>query len=124
MAIGTKWVFRNKKDKRCIVIRNKARLVAQGHTQEEGIDYDEVFSPVARIKAIRLFLANASFNDFVLCQMDVKSTLLYGKVKEEVIDDLFNQLQRLSTYSKIYLRLGNHQLRVRDEDIPKTAFRI
>nr|GEZ07116.1 copia protein [Tanacetum cinerariifolium] len=81
---STKWVFRNKKDKRCIVIRNKARLVAQGHTQEEGIDYDEVFSPVARIKAIRLFLANASFNDFVLCQMDVKSTLLYGKVKEEV----------------------------------------
>ncbi|GJV42687.1 putative ribonuclease H-like domain-containing protein [Tanacetum coccineum] len=56
-AIGTKWVFRNKKDERGIVIRNKARLVAQGYTQEEGIDYDEVFAPVARIEAIRLFLA-------------------------------------------------------------------
>ncbi|GJX73515.1 putative ribonuclease H-like domain-containing protein [Tanacetum coccineum] len=58
-AIGTKWVFRNKKDERGIVIRNKARLVAQGYTQEEGIDYDEVFAPVARIEAIRLFLAYA-----------------------------------------------------------------
>ncbi|GJU30493.1 uncharacterized mitochondrial protein-like protein [Tanacetum coccineum] len=56
-AIGFKWVFRNKKDERGIVIRNKARLVAQGYTQEEGIDYDEVFAPVARIEAIRLFLA-------------------------------------------------------------------
>ncbi|GJV64870.1 putative ribonuclease H-like domain-containing protein [Tanacetum coccineum] len=53
-AISTKWVYRNKKDERGIVIRNKARLVAQGHTQEEGIDYDEVFAPVARIEAIRL----------------------------------------------------------------------
>nr|GFC25077.1 hypothetical protein [Tanacetum cinerariifolium] len=56
-AIGTKWVYRNKKDERGIVIRNKARLVAQGHTQEEGIDYEEVFAPVVRIEAIRLFLA-------------------------------------------------------------------
>ncbi|GJT04006.1 putative ribonuclease H-like domain-containing protein [Tanacetum coccineum] len=71
-AIGTKWVFRNKKDERGIVIRNKARLVAQGYTQEEGIDYDEVFAPVARIEAIRLFLAYASFKDFVVYQMDVK----------------------------------------------------
>ncbi|GJV99513.1 putative ribonuclease H-like domain-containing protein [Tanacetum coccineum] len=63
-AIGTKWVFRNKKDERGIVIRNKARLVAQGHRQEEGIDYEEVFAPVARIEAIRLFLAYASFMGF------------------------------------------------------------
>ncbi|GJY93262.1 putative ribonuclease H-like domain-containing protein [Tanacetum coccineum] len=83
-AIGTKWVFRNKKDERGIVIRNKARLVAQGYTQEEGIDYDEVFAPVARIEAIRLFLAYASFKDFVVYQMDVKSAFLYGKIKEEV----------------------------------------
>nr|GEV55419.1 hypothetical protein [Tanacetum cinerariifolium] len=69
-AIGTKWVFRNKKDERGIVIRNKARLVAQGHTQEEGIDYEEVFSPVARIEAIRLFLAYASFMGFMVYQMD------------------------------------------------------
>ncbi|GJT08431.1 putative ribonuclease H-like domain-containing protein [Tanacetum coccineum] len=83
-AIGSKWVFRNKKDERGIMIRNKARLVAQGYTQEEGIDYDEVFAPVARIEAIMLFLAYASFKDFVVYQMDVKSVFLYGKIKEEV----------------------------------------
>ncbi|GJS38229.1 putative ribonuclease H-like domain-containing protein [Tanacetum coccineum] len=83
-AIGTKWVYRNKKDERGIMIKNKARLVAQGYTQEEGIDYDEVFAPVARIEAIRLFLAYASFKDFVVYQMDVKSAFLYGKIEEEV----------------------------------------
>ncbi|GJX45793.1 putative ribonuclease H-like domain-containing protein [Tanacetum coccineum] len=83
-AIGTKWVFRNKKDERGIVIKNKARLVAHGYTQEEGIDYDEVFAPVARIEAIRLFLAYASFKDFVVYHMDVKSDFLYGKIEEEV----------------------------------------
>nr|GEV35544.1 ribonuclease H-like domain-containing protein [Tanacetum cinerariifolium] len=83
-AIGSKWVFRNKKDERGIVIRNKAQLVAQGHTQEEGIDYDEVFTLVAKIKAIRLFLAYASFMGFVEYQMDVKSAFLYGTIKEEV----------------------------------------
>ncbi|GJY37201.1 putative ribonuclease H-like domain-containing protein [Tanacetum coccineum] len=74
----------NKKDERGIVIRNKARLVAQGYTQEEGIDYDEVFAPVARIKAIRLFLAYASFMGFMVYQMDVKSAFLYGQIEEEV----------------------------------------
>ncbi|GJU70632.1 putative ribonuclease H-like domain-containing protein [Tanacetum coccineum] len=83
-AIGTKWVFRNKKDERGIVIRNKARLVAQGHRQEEGIDYEEVFAPVARIEAIRLFLAYASFMGFLVYQMDVKSAFLYGTIEEEV----------------------------------------
>ncbi|GJQ99680.1 DNA-directed DNA polymerase [Tanacetum coccineum] len=73
-----------KKDERGIVIKNKARLVAQGYTQEEGIDYDEVFAHVARIEAIRLFLAYASFKDFVVYQMDVKSAFLYGKIEEEV----------------------------------------
>nr|GEW19738.1 copia protein [Tanacetum cinerariifolium] len=83
-AIGSKWIFRNKKDERGIVIRNKARLVAQGHTQEEGIDYEEVFAPVARIEAIRLFLAYASFMGFMVYQMDVKSAFLYGTIEEEV----------------------------------------
>nr|GEY37308.1 putative ribonuclease H-like domain-containing protein [Tanacetum cinerariifolium] len=83
-AIGTKWVYRNKKDERGIVIRNKARLVAQGHTQEEGIDYEEVFAPVAIIEAIRLFLAYASFMGFPVYQMDVKSEFLYGIIEEEV----------------------------------------
>ncbi|GKC07907.1 putative ribonuclease H-like domain-containing protein [Tanacetum coccineum] len=83
-AIGTKWVYKNKKDERGIVIKNKVRLVAQGYTQEEGIDYVEVFAPVARIKAIRLFLAYASFKDLVVYQMDVKSAFLYGKIEEDV----------------------------------------
>ncbi|GJV75336.1 putative ribonuclease H-like domain-containing protein, partial [Tanacetum coccineum] len=74
----------NKKDERGIVIRNKARLVAQGHTQEEGIDYDEVFAPVARIEAIRIFLAYASYMGFMVYQMDVKSAFLYGQIEEEV----------------------------------------
>ncbi|GJY34704.1 putative ribonuclease H-like domain-containing protein [Tanacetum coccineum] len=83
-AIGTKWVFRNKRDERSIVVKNKARLVAQGHRQEEGIDYDEVFAPVARIEAIRLFLAFASYMGFLVYQMDVKSAFLYGTIEEEV----------------------------------------
>nr|GEV90890.1 putative ribonuclease H-like domain-containing protein [Tanacetum cinerariifolium] len=82
--IGTKWVYRNKKDERGIVVRNKARLVAQGHTQEESIDYEEVFAPVARIEAIRLFLAYASFMGFLVYQMDIKSAFIYGTVEEEV----------------------------------------
>nr|GEU73425.1 reverse transcriptase domain-containing protein [Tanacetum cinerariifolium] len=72
-AIGTKWVF-----------RNKARHVTQGHTHEEGIDYEEVFDPLARIEAIRLFLAYASFMGFMVYQIDVKSAFLYGTIKEEV----------------------------------------
>ncbi|GJR59412.1 putative ribonuclease H-like domain-containing protein [Tanacetum coccineum] len=83
-VIGTKWVYRNKRDERGVVVRNKARLVAQGYTQEECIDYDEVFAPVARIEAIRLFLAFASFMGFIVFQMDVKSAFLYGTIDEEV----------------------------------------
>ncbi|GKE18976.1 putative ribonuclease H-like domain-containing protein, partial [Tanacetum coccineum] len=83
-AIGTKWIFKNKTDERGIVIKNKARLVAQGHTQEEGIDYDEVFALVARIEAIRLFLAYSSFMGFIVYQMYVKSAFLYGQIEKEV----------------------------------------
>ncbi|GJR87521.1 putative ribonuclease H-like domain-containing protein, partial [Tanacetum coccineum] len=83
-VIGTKWVYKNKRDERGVVVRNKARLVAQGYRQEEGIDYDEVFAPVARIEAIRLFLAFASFMGFIVYQMDVKSAFLYGTIDEEV----------------------------------------
>ncbi|GJY93767.1 putative ribonuclease H-like domain-containing protein [Tanacetum coccineum] len=83
-VIGTRWVYRNKKDERGVVVRNKARLVAQGHRQEEGIDYDEVFAPVARLEAIRLFLAFASYMGFIVYQMDVKSAFLYGTIEEEV----------------------------------------
>nr|GEV10982.1 hypothetical protein [Tanacetum cinerariifolium] len=83
-AIGTKWVFRNKNDERGIVVRKKARLYAQGHTHEEGINYEEVFAPFARIEAIRLFLAYASFMGFMVYQMDVKSAFLYETIEEEV----------------------------------------
>ncbi|GJY46390.1 putative ribonuclease H-like domain-containing protein [Tanacetum coccineum] len=86
--IGTKWVYRNKKDERGIIVRNKARLVAQGYTQEEGIDYDEVFATVARIEAIRLFFAYASFIGFIVYQMDVKSAFLYGTIEEEDKGDI------------------------------------
>ena len=65
-VIGTKWVFKNKRDERGIVIRNKARLVAQGYKEEEGINYEEVFEPLARTEAIRLFLAYASYMGFTV----------------------------------------------------------
>nr|GEU45687.1 putative ribonuclease H-like domain-containing protein [Tanacetum cinerariifolium] len=83
-AIGTKWILKNKRDTKGIVCRNKARLVAQGHRQEEGTDYTDVFSLVSRIEAIRIFLAFASFIGFKVYQMDVKSAFLYGKIAEEV----------------------------------------
>ena len=81
-VIGTKWVFRNKLDEHGTVTRNKARLVAQGYRQEEGIDYDETFAPVARLEAIRLFLAFAAHKGFKVYQMDVKNAILNGKLKE------------------------------------------
>nr|GEW70742.1 putative ribonuclease H-like domain-containing protein [Tanacetum cinerariifolium] len=83
-AIGTKWVYRNKKDERGVIVRNTTRLVAQRHRQEEGIYYDEVFAPVARIEAIRIFLAFASYMGFIVYQMDVKSAFLYGTIDKEV----------------------------------------
>ncbi|KAI3685662.1 hypothetical protein L6452_34917 [Arctium lappa] len=83
-VIGTKWVFRNKKDESGVVVRNKARFVAKGYCQQEGIDYDETFAPVARIKAIRIFLAYAAHKNFTVYQMDVKSAFLNGVLHEEV----------------------------------------
>ncbi|KAD5318024.1 hypothetical protein E3N88_17970 [Mikania micrantha] len=82
--IGTRWVFRNKTDDRGIIIKNKARLVVQGYCQEEGIDYDETFAPVARLEAIRLFLAFAISHNIKVYQMDIKSAFLYGTIKKEV----------------------------------------
>ena len=83
-VIGTRWVFRNKMDENDIIVRNKARLVAQGFNQEELIDYEETFAPVARLEAIRMLLAFACFKDFVLYQMDVKNAFLNGFINEEV----------------------------------------
>ncbi|GJW49679.1 retrovirus-related pol polyprotein from transposon TNT 1-94 [Tanacetum coccineum] len=82
IVIGSKWVFRNKKDKHGTTTKNKARLVAQGYSQEEGIDYNETFAPVERMEAIRIFLAFATYMNFKVYQMDVKSAFQNGKVKE------------------------------------------
>ncbi|GJX83132.1 retrovirus-related pol polyprotein from transposon TNT 1-94 [Tanacetum coccineum] len=81
--IGTKWVFRNKLDENDVVSQNKARLVAQGYNQQEGIDYDETYAPVARLESIRILLAYAYAIDFKLFQMDVKSAFLNGFINEE-----------------------------------------
>nr|GEX05687.1 retrovirus-related Pol polyprotein from transposon TNT 1-94 [Tanacetum cinerariifolium] len=81
--IKTKWIFKNKIDESSLVIRNKARLVPVGYSEQEGIDYDDTFAPVARIEAIRLFLAYATHKDFIVFQMDVKTAFLNGILKEE-----------------------------------------
>nr|GEZ43519.1 retrovirus-related Pol polyprotein from transposon TNT 1-94 [Tanacetum cinerariifolium] len=83
-VIKTKWIFKNKKDESSLVIRNKARLVAVGYSQQEGIDYDETFAHVSRIEAIRLFLAYAAHKDFIVYQMDLKTTFLNEILKEKV----------------------------------------
>jgi hypothetical protein len=82
--IGTKWVFRNKKDEHGVVTRNKARLVAKSYLQVECLDFDETFAPVAMLESIRMLLAYATYHGFKLYQIDVKSTFLNGSIKEEV----------------------------------------
>ena len=74
--IGAKWVFRNKLDENGVIVRNKAILVAKGYSQEEGVDYDTTFAPIARLEAIRMFLAFAAHSKFKVYQMDVKSAFL------------------------------------------------
>jgi hypothetical protein len=82
--VGTKWVFRNKQDKHGAVTKNKARLVAKGYAQVAGLDFEETFSPVARLESIRILLAYVAHHSFRLFQMDVKSAFLNGPIKEEV----------------------------------------
>ena len=83
-VVDTKWVFRNKIDPDGIITRNKARLVAKGYSQQEGIDYDETYAPVARLEAIRIFLDYDAHMKFKVFQMDVKSAFLNGELEEEV----------------------------------------
>ncbi|GJU28341.1 retrovirus-related pol polyprotein from transposon TNT 1-94 [Tanacetum coccineum] len=83
-VIKLKWLWKNKKDEDQTVIRNKARLVAKGYAQEEGIDFDESFAPVARLEAVRIFVAYAAHKSFPIYQMDVKTAFLNGPLKEEV----------------------------------------
>ncbi|GKF99594.1 retrovirus-related pol polyprotein from transposon TNT 1-94, partial [Tanacetum coccineum] len=82
--IGTKWVYRNKLDENGVVTRNKAMLVAQGYNQQEGIDYDETYAPIARLESVRILLAYACALDFKLYQMDMKSAFLNDFINEEV----------------------------------------
>nr|GEY43691.1 hypothetical protein [Tanacetum cinerariifolium] len=83
-VINLKWLWKNKRDEESIVIRNKSRLVAKGYAQKEGVDFEESFAPVARLEAVRLFIANAAHKSFTVYQMDVKTEFLYGPMKEEV----------------------------------------
>ncbi|GJU28884.1 retrovirus-related pol polyprotein from transposon TNT 1-94, partial [Tanacetum coccineum] len=84
MIIKLKWLWKNKKDEDQTVIRNKARLVAKGYAQEEGVDFKESFAPVARLEAVRIFVAHAAHKSFPIYQMDVKTAFLNGPLKEEV----------------------------------------
>nr|GFC14035.1 Gag-Pol polyprotein [Tanacetum cinerariifolium] len=84
-----KWLFKNKHDEEQTVIRNKSRLVVRGYRQEEGIDFEESFASVARMEAIRIFLAYAAHKSFNVFQMDVKTAFLHGSLKEDVyVDDI------------------------------------
>lgn len=83
-VIGGKWIFRNKLDESGKVVRNKARFVCKGYAQQEGIDFGETFAPVARLESIRMFLAYASYKNFTVYQMDVKTAFLNGYLEEEV----------------------------------------
>ena len=97
-VIGTKWIFKNKQDENGIVVRNKARLVGQGFSQVEGIDYGETYAPVARLESICILLAYASHHNFKLQQMDVKSAFLNGPLKELVY---VNQHRGLRTQNSL-----------------------
>ncbi|XP_076924752.1 putative mitochondrial protein AtMg00820 [Bidens hawaiensis] len=78
-VVGTRWVYKNRKDDKGVIIRNKARLVVQGFSQREGLGYDEVYAHVSRLEPIHLFLDYTSYMNFKVYQMDVKTTFLYEK---------------------------------------------
>jgi hypothetical protein len=80
-VIGTKWIFKNKLNENGEIIKNKARLVCKGYSQVQGIDFEETFGHVERLEAIKMFLAFASFKDFKIYQMDVKSEFLNRTLK-------------------------------------------
>nr|GEZ85305.1 Gag-Pol polyprotein [Tanacetum cinerariifolium] len=83
-VINLKWLWKNKRDEENTIIRNKSRLVAKGYVQKEGVDFEESFAPVVRLKAVRLFIAYAAHKSFTIYQMDVKTAFLYGPLKEKV----------------------------------------
>ena len=109
--IGTKWVFRNKMNDKGEIVRNKARLVVKGYTQEKGIDFDESFPPIVRLESIRMVLTSACFKNFKLFQMDVKSVFLNDFIDQEIyVDqppDFENEIypNHVFKFSKILYRL-------------------
>ncbi|GKC73466.1 retrovirus-related pol polyprotein from transposon TNT 1-94 [Tanacetum coccineum] len=103
MIIKLKWLWKNKKDEDQTVIRNKARLVAKGYAQEEGIDFEESFAPVARLEAVRIFVAYAAHKYFPIYQMDVKTAFLNGPLKEEVYVAQPEGFVDLDHSEKVYL---------------------
>nr|GFC75787.1 retrovirus-related Pol polyprotein from transposon TNT 1-94 [Tanacetum cinerariifolium] len=84
MVITLKWIYKVKLDELGGILKNKARLVARGYRQEEGIDFEESFAPVARLEVIRIFLAFSAQMNMVVYQMDVKTAFLNGNLREEV----------------------------------------
>nr|GEW29822.1 hypothetical protein [Tanacetum cinerariifolium] len=93
-----KWLFKNKHDEEQTVIRNKSRLVVRGYRQKEGIDFEESFALVARMEAIRIFLANAAHKSFLVFQMDLKTAFLHGSLKEDVYQAPRAWYDELSTF--------------------------
>ncbi|GKD80501.1 retrovirus-related pol polyprotein from transposon TNT 1-94 [Tanacetum coccineum] len=111
-VIKLKWLWKNKKDEGQTVIRNKVRLVAKGYAQEEGIDFEESFAPVARLEAVRIFVAYAAHKSFLIYQMDVKTTFLNGPMKEEVYVVRLDGFVDLDHLEKVYrLRKALYELK-------------
>ncbi|GJZ84084.1 ribonuclease H-like domain, reverse transcriptase, RNA-dependent DNA polymerase [Tanacetum coccineum] len=101
-AIGLKWVFKTKRDANGKIIKHKARLVAKGYVQEHGIDYDEVFAPVARMETVRLFLALSAYHGWEVHHLDVKSASLHGELKEEVYVTQPEGFKKPGNENKVY----------------------
>nr|GEY25463.1 ribonuclease H-like domain, reverse transcriptase, RNA-dependent DNA polymerase [Tanacetum cinerariifolium] len=102
MAIGLKWVFKTKRDGNGNIIKHKARLVSKGYVQEHGIDYDEVFAPVARMETVRLILALSAYHGWEVHHLDVKSAFLHGELKEEVYVTQLEGFKKPGNENKVY----------------------
>ncbi|GJU56747.1 retrovirus-related pol polyprotein from transposon TNT 1-94 [Tanacetum coccineum] len=121
-----KWLWKNKRDEENTVIRNKSRLVAKGYAQKEGIDFEESFATIAGLEVVRLFIAYAAHKSFTVYQMDVKTTFLYGPLKEEVYvnqpDGFVDPYHPDKVYrlkKKHYMVLNKHQEHgIRNQPIP------
>ncbi|GJU71678.1 gag-pol polyprotein [Tanacetum coccineum] len=101
-VINMKWIWKNKCDEENTIIRNKARIVGNGYSQQEGIDFEESFAPVARLEAARLFIAYAAHKSFPIYQMDVKTTFINGPLKEEVYINQLDEVIDPNHPNKVY----------------------